>query len=418
MNFVFEIVKDGTVSDWRYDSRENVLQNEHGAVAHVTSEKEVGPCGSDPKRMHIRISLGVACNNQCAYCSQNTVKGRVVRRATAYDAFASALVAYVRKHFPDKTGKIDISFWGGEPLLYMDDIRALTMSLRDLLGDEASFSVCTNGKLLKGETFKWLYDNDFCIAVSHDGPGQFIRDGGEDIFANGSEVLECFKIGLARENAPYRLNPVFHKHNPSMRAYLAHMSNLLGTATFQIGEASYLRAYDDKGALYVLTEDQAREDAFDLIDMLFDAPEPPFAHLTRLGALQWLSSLNRKDRKRCFVQGQDNFLPVDLAGNVWGCHNNVGDTRTCFGDASYRGNIFTGEHVILGFPKYKRWVNETCADCVMRWLCLGGCLYVDPRFHAINCKVAWYHKLPSLSCALHIASNGGRLRRIIRQPGA
>lgn len=418
MHFLFELVKDEAVSDWHYDTVTNVLQNAEGETVHVTKEQGdhvPGPCGSRPERFHVRVSLGVACNNQCSYCSQNKIKSITTRQVTTHAAFADAVVAYVRKHYPDKKG-IDISYWGGEPLMYIDGIRELTRRFQDVAGDDVSFSLCTNGKLLKGETFKWLYDNDFRVAVSHDGPGQFVRDGGRDIFARGSEVLECFKAGMQKER-PYAIDPVFHRHNPSMKAYVAYMSDLLETDKFRIGEAAYLRAYDDKSAEYALTNTQLREDALDIIDMLHDWPDAPFVGLEYMTSVRWLRSLNALDRTFCFAQNQTDYMPVDLSGNVWGCHNDVSREKNGDGDALYRGNIFSGEHRVLDFSGFRKRVNAECVDCVMRWLCGGGCLYADAQYRELNCKSSWFHKLPGLAYALYMVSNGGWLRRIIRQPG-
>lgn len=419
MSFIFELVnRDGRVFDWIYDSSKNVLKNADGAVAHMIEGKDgygFVKNSLDPDRMHVRISMGVLCNNHCAYCSQNEIKEATIRQGSTYETFAKAVVAYVGKHFPEKKS-IDFSYWGGEPLLYFDGIKVLTECFQDLLGADSHFSLCTNGKLLKGEKAKWLYDKDFRVAVSHDGPGQFVRDSGADIFAPGSEILECFKVGMTKER-PYAVNPVFHKHNPSAKAYVEYMSELLGTDTFRIGEALYICAHDDQSADFVIPVDQMREDAFDIIDMMFDRPDSPISKLYYTYALRWLQRLNTQDRVFCFAQDQKNFLPVDISGNVWCCHNGVSQHYNGYGDPLYRGNIFSGDHCFLDLSEFRKHVNKSCSECVMRWLCGGGCLYPRSKYWEVNCRSRWYRNLPTVVLALYLASDGGRLRRIIRQPG-
>ena len=81
------------------------------------------------------------------------------------------------------TNPIRIAFYGGEPLLNLNTIQYCVEVCRHKWGQSASFSVSTNGTLLKPEVIEWLIVNNVEIAISIDGSKSF-HDRNR-IFSNG-----------------------------------------------------------------------------------------------------------------------------------------------------------------------------------------------------------------------------------------
>ena len=117
------------------------------------------------------------CNFNCRYCLYSG-KEQIERTHSNVDMsrdVALKAIDYLFDHSCDSQN-IHISFYGGEPLLNIDLIREATNYAKGKFKSKSvGFSLTTNGSVLRGETIKFLYDNDFRISVSLDGP-QYIQD--------------------------------------------------------------------------------------------------------------------------------------------------------------------------------------------------------------------------------------------------
>ena len=105
----------------------------------------------------VTIYLGSRCNLDCKYCHRKSDKDEPKLSEQFLDELAAE-------------GKdISIKFMGGEPTLYMDDIRHVVERC-----PEASFIVTTNGKLLQ-ENMDYFREHRFFICISYDGLGTGVR---------------------------------------------------------------------------------------------------------------------------------------------------------------------------------------------------------------------------------------------------
>ena len=79
-------------------------------------------------------------------------------------------IEYLIAHSRD-SGRIGISFYGGEPLLAFDLIQdCVEYSKREAEGRRVDFHFTTNGTLLTEEKLPFLVENQFSILISLDGP--------------------------------------------------------------------------------------------------------------------------------------------------------------------------------------------------------------------------------------------------------
>lgn len=143
------------------------------------------------KKIHspavIRLSLGQACNYDCTYCNQKDIgnpEERPVRKG-AIDLFKDNV-----SEFLDLSNLSCVELWGGEPLLYWNDIKDVCTFFDN---DNISFLMFTNGSLLKQkhvDFFKGLKAS-VRIVISHDALFQE-KHRGEDIF-NNEDVCNTIK---------------------------------------------------------------------------------------------------------------------------------------------------------------------------------------------------------------------------------
>lgn len=134
---------------------------------------------------HLVLTLTEKCNLQCKYClysgayskSHRLHSNKSMGLDTAEKAVDLCLLHAGRASRKTTIREISIGFYGGEPLLEMDLLKAIVSYVEkesSRLGLRALFSfipsLSTNGLLLNDSTVDYLVKNNVSIAVSIDGP--------------------------------------------------------------------------------------------------------------------------------------------------------------------------------------------------------------------------------------------------------
>lgn len=101
----------------------------------------------------ITIYLGSKCNLNCAYCHREA------------DKEETGVTEKLLKLLADKKPQ-EVRFFGGEPTLYMDDIKKVVSAC-----PWAQFTVTTNGVLLS-QHIEYFREHDFKIILSYDGTNE------------------------------------------------------------------------------------------------------------------------------------------------------------------------------------------------------------------------------------------------------
>lgn len=138
----------------------------------------------------MELFLTHGCNLRCTYCYNGASFGRTMPLAVLERAVDSA--------FAEGQGPVDLAFFGGEPLLAFDLVRAAVDR-----GDAASartgrpvrYRMTTNGTLLAGERLDFAVAHAFRFAVSFDGPPE-VQDRNRP-FADGRGTHDVVARNLA-----------------------------------------------------------------------------------------------------------------------------------------------------------------------------------------------------------------------------
>ena len=158
---------------------------------------------------NIQLEVTEACNLRCEYCIYNPInedKREHGHRQMSLE-IAVRSIDYLSEH-SSSLNDVNISFYGGEPLLRMDLIKACVEYAHKKMPDKnIGFSVTTNGTLLGIEEANYFYNNNFSIMVSLDGP-EIVHDlYRKDIQGNGSykrtlngllHLIDAFRNNLSR----------------------------------------------------------------------------------------------------------------------------------------------------------------------------------------------------------------------------
>ena len=105
------------------------------------------------------IVLGYNCNLQCDYCCQHLHEYQPPTK------IKKDIFDFIDGLITDKY-KLDIRFFGGEPLMYWDEINQFVNYFHN---KNVSFSMITNGKLLDKEKIEFINKYRIYTAVSWDG---------------------------------------------------------------------------------------------------------------------------------------------------------------------------------------------------------------------------------------------------------
>lgn len=120
----------------------------------------------------ITLQVTQKCNMRCSYCSftYDNVNSRThTSKSMDYGTAIKAIDFYF--HHSRDSKLINVSFYGGEPLLEYEMIKKLIEYVYQRFeGKEISFNVTTNAILLTPERLKFLVNNNVNVMVSIDGP--------------------------------------------------------------------------------------------------------------------------------------------------------------------------------------------------------------------------------------------------------
>ena len=161
-----------------YDSKYSTLTWEDGTPIVNTTintdhiEQVKIQTGKKPKQ--VKIQLGLSCNFECEYCNQRFVPHADSTNLNDVQPFVHNMPTWFDGG-DDGLGKNrSFEFWGGEPLVYWKTLKPLAEEIYKKYPN-AQLSLITNGSLLDKEKVDWFDSLGFSIAVSHYGPGQFVR---------------------------------------------------------------------------------------------------------------------------------------------------------------------------------------------------------------------------------------------------
>ena len=109
-----------------------------------------------PTQVQITLYLGSQCNLHCAYCHREASDGE--------GGISEEFLAKLKRNPPRA-----IKFMGGEPLLYMKEIRKVVEAV-----PQAKFAVSTNGIGIE-KHLDYFREHYFQICISYDGAERDLR---------------------------------------------------------------------------------------------------------------------------------------------------------------------------------------------------------------------------------------------------
>jgi uncharacterized protein len=326
------------------------------------------------------VVLTMDCNLACTYCFEGTRRG--AHRMTP--ATAREVAAFLRRsRFPGQE-ELFLTFYGGEPLLAFDTLRAIASAVRaDAAADGIAcrFSVTTNGTLLTPARARELRALGIERAsVTLDGPREIHdacrprRAGAGSYDAIISNLREAARILAVQIGGNYLSSN--WREMPRLLEDLAAAD--LGPAVLSdvrfdpvLQEREGIAPPDFRGGCLSTNEPWLREAVPRLRgEVRRRGYEPP----------RITPTLCTIDRPRRFVIGWD--------GSIYKCPGLIGRPEFRVGDLTSGVGDYRRTHGL------DLWKNERCLACCDLPLCFGGCRYLrllqGGAVDAVDCRKPFF----------------------------
>lgn len=320
--------------------------------------------------MSLTIAPTLACNFDCPYCFEHKRLGfmsnEVERKA----------LEFVERKLEAGVRRLDVTWYGGEPLLRFDQVRSMCakiVGLCDKNGVKLKMGMISNGYLLDEEIVEFLDQYKISFQVTLDGMCESHNErrylkGGEgtfDVIAqnlklfNSKDVIVYVRMNIDNVNAPDygRLKEFIADYgNANLVVYPALTENVNERLDWRSQLYSSLDEYNDFVA-------STRREGF-FCDS--DAGMPISNDVSSL-----------PDNRSYYCAAElDNSYVIDELGNVFKCWNEVGGTHPCF-------SVFDEDSVnyknLLCYMGDLPFDDPVCVECSLLPLCFGGC-----KFHLAN----------------------------------
>ena len=332
------------------------------------------------------ICLMVAqdCNLRCKYCFGDGGSYGQERAVMTPEVGKRAIDFLIESCGPRKHCEVD--FFGGEPLMNMKTVKAVTEYARQRekeTGKKFKLTMTTNGMLLNDENIKWLNDNDFSLVLSLDGRKEVNDAMRPDAGGHGTYdriVKNFMKCIASRKGGDWDYRGVYtylrgtYTHNN-----MDFTKDVLSMVDEGFNILSVEPVVMKDSPLGFTEEDLPR------IREEYDRLTEAYMKRHREGRGFWFFHFNMDlsngpcVAKRLSGCGAGHeYVAVSENGDLYPCHQFVGREGYKLGDI-YEGitntelpQYFRESHV-LNKPK--------CRDCWARFFCSGGCHANADLFH-------------------------------------
>jgi uncharacterized protein len=334
----------------------------------------------DRTRLGLVIAPTLACNMACKYCYEANKKGKMSTEVI------EDIISFVDKQ-AKSLEQVDINWYGGEPLLALDVIEDLSLTLMDL-GKDKHFiytsSIITNGYLLSKEVVDKLVGLNVTVCqVTVDGPARLHNEkrplkNGKDSYQT---IVENLKYASTKMIVTIRVNV----DKSFDDAVITELLEELKQAGLRERVSLYFGQLEPASSACAAIA----ETCFDAAD--FSGVEIDYYRLLLDHGFR-IEKLPSPVSTFCMAHQVGAFL-IDPEGYLYRCWNHVGDVTKSTGLVSnavdYQNPNFMR---YFGFNPFE---DEVCKQCDILPICVGGCpsQRIDRKMTGEQMCQSWKHNL-------------------------
>ncbi|UYP01303.1 SPASM domain-containing protein [Oceanotoga sp. DSM 15011] len=306
------------------------------------------------KGLGLTIAPTLECNFACPYCYENGYRNNKMTEKTKND-----LIKFVENRSKE-IESLNVSWYGGEPLLDLETIELLTLKFKEIMGENKKYSanIVTNGFLLteeKAYKLKKLHIKNAQITLDgnkniHDSR-RFLLNGKGTFDKIIENIIKCYKIinivvriNIDKKNSEdiYDIYDIFEKYNLKNKVsfYIAPVDSINDTCTMN-------NCFDSK-------EFSDKE-----IEFFKEGISRGFKIL----------NLKRNNISMCGAVRINSYV-IDPLGDLYKCWNHIGRKEFCVGNI---GNKINFNSLHIRYLNYTPFERKECKECNVLPLCMGGC---------------------------------------------
>lgn len=321
------------------------------------------------------INLTQSCNLRCSYCFTEGKSNKIISLDIAKKSIDFLINNVKNAKLEDLTNnqrKIDISFWGGEPLLEWDLLKEIVLYAESIKPDDMiiSFGGTTNGVLLTSDKFDFLDEHKILFMVSFDGTKE--SHDKYRVFENGNgsyDIVEGNLKEIIKRWPIYRVRMSLHPDG--CKNFYNDIKHLIDIG---VNNIYYSPVFE-----YEFTEEQWKiweTECFKVIDLLAEHQKNG-----REIRIEHFVSYAKESDKAIYPCGAGRgYIGIDTDGSLWPCHRFIkfNDIRPwqekemCFGHVEY--GIIKPE-IRDKFINFKTECSTN--ECYLGTPCHGGCYAIS-----------------------------------------
>ncbi len=342
------------------------LESWNSSINETSIEKKK----SDGKIRGITININQICNLKCTYCyADGGTFGDPVKSISLEKTIPQ--LKYFLEKLPNGSS-FGIKFIGGEPLLNIDGIMAVAEYVAAFKKEKdihCNFSLVTNGTQINEKTLKALILLKATITVSCDGPPHI-----HDLFratksgtGSSKELIEGLKKLFEKKDklGPISVNGVFGKHNMNLvEAYKFYSTYPFESYTFSVEFNENDKEFDG-----IFKAQYSK-----ILKMAYEkGGETELRKISEVN--HYFTQMDEQSKVIHHCGAGASSVSLDAKNRVFACPMLVSESKTeILFDENFESSLD---------EKYKKNLIEknNCGNCWARFMCGGGCMYVN---HNIN----------------------------------
>lgn len=307
------------------------------------------------------------CNLRCQYCFASTGDFGTGHRMTMDVETAKKAIDFVIRHSGTRRN-IEIDFFGGEPLMAMDTVKATVDYARSLEkehGKNFRFTITTNGVLLNDDNIEYINREMSNAVLSLDGRPEVNDRMRKTISGAGSYdvILPKFqKLVEGRGDKDYYLRGTFTRYNKDFAADVMHIAD----QGFQNVSVEPVVGSPDCG--YTFREED--------LPGILEEYEKLAGELLRRTDINFFHFNVDLSQGPCVIKrlrgcgAGCEYVAITPEGDIYPCHQFVGNEE-------YKlGNLYDGTFDMTlsrRFGELNVYTRPDCQQCWARFYCSGGC---------------------------------------------
>lgn len=307
------------------------------------------------------------CNLRCQYCFASTGDFGTGHRMTMDVETAKKAIDFVIQRSGSRRN-IEVDFFGGEPLMAMDTVKATVdyaRSLEEKHGKNFRFTITTNGVLLNEENIAYINREMSNAILSLDGRPEVNDKMRKTISGTGSYdvILPKFqKLVEGRGDKDYYLRGTFTRYNRDFSADVMHIAD----QGFQnvsvepvVGSPDCDYTFREEDLPGILAEYEK------LAEQLLHRPDVNFFHFN-VDLSQGPCVIKRL--RGCGAGCE--YVAITPEGDIYPCHQFVGNEEYKLGNLYEDTFNLDLSH---RFGELNVYTRPDCQQCWARFYCSGGC---------------------------------------------